>query len=158
MNMKCLKIRKRFYIPILLVLMSSYMVVAFSPNVEVYHVYKMCPAFVIYTDNFLAPGQTATIRGMIVIIHPDVRGCKNVLEHELMHVRQGYRYGFQHWILMLWSDNMLTHMEAEAYALHIPNEESIPIYAKMLKEEYSFSASIEELEEYILYYWKEQRE
>ncbi|RLI62012.1 MAG: hypothetical protein DRO67_07515 [Candidatus Asgardarchaeum californiense] len=158
MDMKHLKIRKRFYIPILLVLMSSYMIAALLPNVEVYHVYKICPAFVIYTDNFLTPGQITTIRGMIVIIHPDIRSYKNVLEHELMHVKQAYRYCFQHWIPMLWSDSMLAHMEAEAYALHIANKESIPIYAKMLKEEYNFSASIEELEEYILYYWKEQHE
>lgn len=154
--MNHLKVRKRFYIPILAVLICGYIIAALSSNVEVYHVYKIFPAFVVYTD-ILKPGSAAAVKGIVVIIHPDIRGCKDVLEHELMHIKQGYRYGFQHWIPMLWSDNMVAHMEAEAYALHIPDKKSIPIWAKMLKEEYNFSASVKELEGFILYYWKEQR-
>ncbi len=152
---KHLKVRKRFYIPILVVLICGYIKAALSSNVEVYHVYKIFPAFVVYAD-VLKLGSAGTVKGIAVIIHPDVRGCKNTLEHELMHIKQGYRYGFQHWIPMLWSDNIVAHMEAEAYALHIPDKKSIPFWAEMLKEEYDFSASVEELEELILYYWKKQ--
>lgn len=154
--MKQLKIRKIFYIPILVILITGYIIAGFSSNIEVYHVYKICPAFVVYTDKFLRSGSVGTTKGMIVIIHPNARGYKEILEHELMHIKQGYRCGFLYWIPMLWSDNILTHMEAEAYALHIPDEKSIPFWANMLKEEYKFSASVEELEHYILYYWKEQ--
>ncbi len=151
-----LKVRKIFYIPILIVLLFGYITSSFSENIEVHHVYKILPAFVIYTENIKAK-FSGTTQGMIVFIHPEFRGNKEVLEHELMHVQQGYRYGFQSWIFMLRSDKMFVNMEAEAYALHIQNENEIPFWADFIKEEYESSASMEEIEGYIRYYWKKQR-
>lgn len=150
--MKHLKVRKCFYIPILLILVSGYISTALSSNIEVYHVYKIFPAFIIYTDD-IRDGSLSEARGIITFIHHDVRDDKQILDHELMHVKQSYRYGFQQWIATLFSDSAVVYMEAEAYSLQIKNKENIPIWAEMIKEEYNTSISIEKIEEYLLHHW-----
>jgi len=153
--MKYLKVRKCFYIPILLIFISGYISAALSSNIEVYHVYKILPAFIIYTDD-TQDGKLSEARGIITFIHHDVRDDKQILDHELMHVKQAYRYGFQHWIPALFSDSVIAYMEAEAYSLQIKNKENIPVWAEMIKEEYGKSVRIEKIEEYLLYHWNKR--
>jgi len=153
---KNLKVRKLFFIPIIFILLSSYIIAALSSEVEVHYIYKVLPVFVIYVND-LNGDRIGIPKGPVVLICKNNRDSKIVLTHELIHAKQCYRYIFYYWIPMLFSDNMLTKMEAEAYASQITSEEQIPLWATFIKDEYKSSLTEKEIEYYIAYYWKKQQ-
>jgi hypothetical protein len=150
-----LKVRKIFYIPVLLSLIFSYSVAAFSSNIYIYHVYKILPTLVVYTDK-MDQTMSGTCIGIISFIHTDFHGNKIILNHELTHVKQIYRSGFLYWVPLLFSEKKLVQMEAEAYTTEILLEKDIRGWGKIIKKEYNFYTSPEEIEDYIRYYWKEK--
>lgn len=154
--MKYLRVRKIFYLPVITFFMVAYIIAGLSDSVEVHHVYKVFPAFIVYTDH-LYNGNAGEAKGLLVFIKPEFRECNETREHELMHVKQSYRYLFQNWWLLLISDDMLMKMETEAYALHISDKDNIPMWATMIKEEYDLHHSQEQIEKQLLLYWTEQR-
>ena len=151
-----LKIRKEIYLPVLIVLLFGYTIAGFSKSVDVYHVYKVLPAFVIYTDK-LDNKDSAITKGPIVIMRPELRDVESIRNHELVHVKQCYRCLFYHWLPMMFNDNQLAKMESEAYAIGITSKDNIPFWAEFIKKEYKLTISTEKIEEYITYYWERQK-
>jgi hypothetical protein len=149
--MSFLKVRKRFYLPILIFLIVGYTSASLSSDIEVYHVYKILPVFVIYTD--LDKGICGEAKSLLVFIDRKSRNYNDILNHELIHAKQAYRYCFQNWIPLLLSDSFLVKMEAEAYSPSISRIEDIPIWAKMIHELYPNSVEVEDVENYLVYYW-----
>lgn len=149
------KIRKRFYIPLILLFLFGYIISAFSKNIEVKYVYKICPAFVVYTDD-LKPEVEGSTKGIICFIKKENRNNNSILKHELTHVKQEYRTGFQNWLMILFSDRSMIKMECEAYASETKNIDKIPMWANFIKNEYHTNMSEEEIKSYLLYYWKKQ--
>ena len=151
------KVRKIFYLPILIVLIFGYTIAAFSSNVNVHYVYKILPVFVIYTDN-INKNDEGTTKGPIIFIRKGSNKNNIVLNHELVHAKQCYRYGFFNWLPLLFSDHLLAKMEAEAYTTEISRMEDIPYWASFIKEEYKIdSLSEKQIEVYIRYYWNKQK-
>jgi hypothetical protein len=149
------KIRKIIYLPILFLLLFVCLISIFSNDIEIHYVYKILPAVIIYTDNIEEENEAIT-KGLFILINPRSRSCKDVLDHELVHVKQCYRYGFYHWIVMMF-DNGIAKFESEAYATGITNKQSIPHWAEFIKKEYKLSTPKEKIEEYLTYYWKKIR-
>ena len=147
------KIRKLIYIPVIITILIGYIIAGLSSDIEVYHVYKILPVFVIYTDN-INGGDEGRIKGPLIFIRKRSKGNEIILRHELIHSKQSYRYFCFHWVPMLFSDRMLAKMESEAYSIEIKRKEDIPNWALFIKEEYNLSLTQEEIESYILYYWK----
>ena len=155
--MKIFGVRKRFYYPPLIVLITAYIIAAISPMVDVYHVYKLCPAFVVYTDQYLVEGSSGTTRGIVVLIHPDFKDTSMVLDHELIHVKQAYRTLFTDWILCSLSQGHHANREAEAYATQIVTMREIPELAKMIKDEYAPKIEVGKIEKALFKHWEQQQ-
>ena len=155
--MKLLGVRKRFYIPLLSILLSAYIIAALSPNVEATQVYKVLPVFIFYTDTeaFYGEGNAATCRGPLVVISNEYRDDEGARRHELVHARQVYRYVLFHWIICYFSDEQLAKAEAEAYGrIDMARETDAPIYAALIKESYTPNVDIKQIEEQLTYYWR----
>lgn len=155
--MKVFGVRKRFYFPILAILITAYVIAAVSPNVEATQVYKVLPVFILYTDTeaFYGEGNAATCRGPLVIISNDYRNDKDARQHELVHARQVYRYFLFHWILCYFSDDQLAKAEAEAYGrIDMARETDAYIYAELIRDEYTPNVDIKQIEGYLAYYWR----
>lgn len=150
--MKIFGVRKRFYIPPILLLIFGYLSVFYFPNVEVDHVYKVCPVFTIYTDSFLEQDQSGTCRGLVVIIRPEYRDDKTVKTHELVHAKQAYRGLFFNWVRAAYDRQYLAKIECEAYATEIKNTNQIPYYAHMIQKEYAPNVQYEIIKDYLYYY------
>ena len=147
--MKLFGLRKRFYIPPIICILIMYILAGISPLIDVKHVYKVCPAFIIYTDVYLDSGSCGAARGIIVLINPKSRDDQTVIDHELIHIQQSYRSLFTDWIFCWLDKEHLAKRECEAYAIQINNVDNIPIWAKMIQEEYSPNAPLENIEEYL---------
>lgn len=78
-------------------------------------VYKVLPAFVFYTDRFVKRRFDAMAFGPLVFIRPGFRDSKPLLVHELVHVKQFYRYLGLNGLLYLFSKKMRLKFELEAY-------------------------------------------
>jgi hypothetical protein len=155
--MKILGVRKRFYYPPLIALICAYIIAAVSPSVEATLVYKVLPAFVYYTaePSIIGEGNAATCKGLFVVIDPEHRDNGETLEHELVHVRQAYRYLLLHWIPCYISGDFLAEAEAEAYArTGMSHESDSSIYAKMIKDEYSPDTNVAQIEKQLRHYWR----
>jgi len=150
--MKHFKVRKWFLIPFLLIFTIPYIAAAISDDIEVHYVYKVLPAFVLYTDGY-NHGNMGVCKGIFVSIVKAAKGDKQVLDHELIHVKQEYRHGFQTWLPLLLSEKQLVKMECEAYAIEVSDRRSVPIYASMIQLEYAPDTPITYIEEQFYYYW-----
>lgn len=157
--MKIFGLRKRFYIVPALLLCIAYSLAALLKNVEVYHVYKILPAFFWYTDYVLETHQEATTRGMLVIIRKDLiehEIKQEVVDHELVHVKQYYRTFFASPYITHFSQDYLAKIEAEAYALALDKEEEVIIFSLMIQECYTPDVPLERIEEYLRFYWQKK--
>jgi hypothetical protein len=152
---KIFGIRKIFYIPILIALLFGYSAAAISEDIEVKHVYKIFPAFIVYTDN-LDPRFTGLTHSMVVFIDKEMRNDTRVLTHELVHVRQGYRTLFMYSFLIPFDDTILVKMECEAYATEIKSKYTIPWFVMFIQDEYKTSMTAQEIHDYILFCWERQ--
>ncbi len=82
---------------------------------QIKFVYKVLPAFIIYTD-FMPDNFSGATNAMIVRIRPHHKDDQGLLEHELVHVRQSYRLFFLiHAVLYLASKRYRLYSEVEAY-------------------------------------------
>lgn len=157
---KIFGIRKIFYIPILIVLSFGYILAAISPNVEVRYVYKVLPAFVVYIEdintNVNIDEPAGITIAMIVAIDKNYRNNEIVFNHEMIHVKQGYRSLFLNNLYSLYSVNHYVKEECEAYASEITSEWYASFLADVLKDAYKPSLTKQEIEDYLLYYWKKQ--
>lgn len=152
--MKIFGIRKRFYVPAILIFLSLFLITSISSNGEIHFVYGVCPVFVFYNDSFLDEDQGGVAKGLLVFIKQEYRDCNIVLQHELIHARQSYRTYFLDWILVYLSDSHFAKREAEAYALELTNEDQIGGMARFIKEEYNLNVSNEKIEKYLKNYYK----
>ena len=153
-KMKIFGVRKRFYIPPLIILVMLYTIAAISPNMDVKHVYKVCPVFIVYTNKILKDCEIASCKNIFVFIRPEHKNDKRVLTHELIHAKQSYRYCFTTWIFMNISDEYLAKFEAEAYASEIKSLEGVKIYSSLIQLVYTPTVPIKVIESYVEYYWK----
>jgi len=78
-------------------------------------VYKVLPAFIFYTDRFVKRRFDAMAFGPLVFIRPSFRDSKSLLVHEVVHVKQFYRYLGLNGLLYLFSKKMRLKLELEAY-------------------------------------------
>jgi hypothetical protein len=152
--MKIFGVRKRFYLPPLIVLIMLYTISALSANMDVKHVYKICPVFIVYTNKILKDNEIAACKNIFVFIRPELKNDERVLKHELTHAKQSYRYCFTTWIFMNISDEYLARFEAEAYATEIKNPIGVKIYSSLIQLAYTPTVPIEIIEGYVEYYWK----
>jgi len=144
-----LKVKKRFYFPFIFIFLFGYISAALFKNVDVNHVYGILPVYTIYTEKFLDKETVGTNKGILNIMKFK---DKEVLAHELIHSKQAYRTLYLTFILSRYSESYRAKCEAEAYALIITSEIAVPIFAKMIQEEYAPSISIEKIEGYIRNY------
>jgi hypothetical protein len=148
------KVRKILYIPIIVALVFLYSAAAISPNFDVKHVYGVLPAFVYYNDNLLNEGAGGVSKGPLVIASKELKDDPILLTHELVHVKQSYRYLFFQWVPAYFSQDKLVQFECEAYVTEIKRREAIPFYARMIRDEYGPSVPIHKIELYLIYYWE----
>lgn len=155
--MKQLRVRKRFYLPILCALVFLYSVALISPNFDVKHVYGVLPAFVYYNDDMLLEGEGGATKGLVIFAPESLKNDEKLLKHELIHVKQSYRYLFFQWVPALLSEDKLVQFECEAYATEITRRGAIPIYARLIRDEYGPSVPLHKIELYLTYYWEKQQ-
>lgn len=153
--MKIWGLRKRFLVLPMLFLLYGYSMAALSKNVEVYHVYGILPAFFWYTDYGLSPNQEASENGILVkmrkyLLEDDLR--QHIIDHELVHVKQYYRTFFTSSYRVLFSQEYLAKLEAEAYAIALDKEEEVIIFSEMIQECYTPDVPLEKIEEYLRFY------
>lgn len=153
--MKIFGVRKRFYIPPIIVLLCMYAASFYYPNIEVRHVYSVCPVFIIYTDQFVGEGNSGTSRGPLILIRPEYKDDFLLENHELVHSKQSYRSFFLGWIRAVFDRDYLAKLEAEAYAIELTDHNQIGIYARMIQEEYSPNSDLQLIKEYLYQYWDE---
>ena len=152
---KIFGLRKRFYIPPLIALLCMYAASFYYPNIEVRHVYNVCPVFIVYTDSFVGDGNSGTCRGPIILIRPEYKDDLLVETHEVVHAKQSYRTFFLGWIKCFYDQEYLAKVEAEAYAIEITDYTQISTYAKMIQNEYAPETDVRIIEDYLYRYWDE---
>ena len=140
---KLFGVRRCIYIPVLLLIAIGYIIAGVSPNVEVRHVYGVLPAFVWHNPTLFKTSKrvVGTVKGPVILVFDDHIAdepasykrdeIKTTIQHELIHVRQGYRTLFLYASVILlrynyFIDNypklatiglkVLITAEAEAYA------------------------------------------
>jgi hypothetical protein len=150
--MKIFRVRKIFYIPLLTIFLSLYIITGLAPNGEIHYVYGVCPVFVFYTDNWLEENEGGKSKGLLVFIRKEFKEYDIVLRHELVHAKQSYRTYFFDWIFLALSDRHIAKREAEAYATEITCKTQIKPMAVFIKEEYYLNVDVETIEKYILLY------
>ena len=154
MNFLKFKVRKIFYIPIIVALLILYSAAAISPNFDVKHVYGVLPAFIYYNDNLLTGEEGGVSKGPFVFAAEDLKDDPVLITHELVHVKQSYRYLFFQWVPAYFSQDKLVQFECEAYATEIKRKEAIPVYARFIRDEYGPSVPLYKVELYLIYYWE----
>jgi hypothetical protein len=135
----------------LLIYLIGYTAAICSPNVDVAYVYKVCPVFNIYTNNFIDDSEAGSNKGIFNIMRPEDRGTI-VVEHELIHSKQCYRTFYLGTIFAFLNKSYLAKCEAEAYSIEINSEAQIFTYAKMIQECYSPNIPTKIIEGYIRNY------
>lgn len=124
-------------------------------KIQLKFVYGMCPALIFYVRTLESYGET---RGVIVRIRTSPFYIKDVLGHELTHVRQFYRLPIIHSFLYYFWARYRLKCEVEAYkeqlsyyadaGPYVYNRKLIA-FAKMLSENYRLNITRDEAEELI---------
>ena len=116
---------------------------------KVMFVYKVLPAFILYTKKGIKSTMAATARGPVIFIHPDFKGSKGLLVHELTHVKQWYRWlGIGYSLLYKFSKRFQMNMEIEAYREHMKYKEGVSIrgVAQLIKDNSRTSEDVDYIE------------
>lgn len=91
-------------------------------------VYGCLPAFVIYNDRLVQKKFGGNTWLMFIVMREKYRGHNaGLLEHELTHVKQGYRTLFTCWIWYWLSKKYRLKMEVEAYRAQVAYYRSIGV-------------------------------
>lgn len=156
--MKIFGLRKRFYVPPIVVIILSYLAAFTCPEVKLVHVYKILPAFVVYSDFSVPKIAGGVRRGPYVLIRPESKNSYALEQHELIHVEQGYRSFFTNWVGHFLSGRHRANLEAEAYAVQayhegIRNPEDLMFYAGVIHKYYYTGLTKEQIYHILLSYW-----
>ncbi len=124
---------------------------------EVKFVYGIFPALVFYT-NRLKEGFNGVANGPVVRIRPGRKDDEGLLQHELTHVRQFYRFGMIFPALLYWaSEDFRLAAEVEAYAVQLrysKNPLHVAVdrkrFAKVISTKYGLHVLPEDVEELLL--------
>ena len=113
-------------------------------------VYKVLPAFIIYTNRFIDDGFSGKAFGNIILIKPHYKNDKCLLMHELVHVKQFYKTFGLHSVLYKLSEAYRLKCEIEAYTETIKckeytNENQFRWIVKSLSNNYDLSYTYEEI-------------
>ena len=109
-------------------------------------VYKILPAFVIYTSD-LPENKGGVANGFIVRIKPKYKLDNGILQHELVHVKQWYRTFTFHSFLYLFNKKYRLSSEVEAYKeqlKHYPDDRT-NLFAKFIVEDYNLDVEQESI-------------
>ncbi len=103
-------------------------------------IYKILPAFVIYKPiDFPFVGKA---NGMIITIDPEYKNDKGLLEHELVHVKQFYKFPF-HGFLYKFNKSYRLKCEIEAYKKQLEyNPLNLDLYASFITIRYGLEVDI----------------
>jgi len=106
-------------------------------------VYKILPAVIIYKK--IAKPFVGKAHAMVVFIDPNYIGDKGLLEHELVHVKQFYRFPF-HGLLYKFNSWYRLKCEVEAYKKQLEfNPANSDIFAGYISERYGLKISRKEV-------------
>ena len=113
-------------------------------------VYKILPAFIIYTNKLSAAVFGGTSKFCFIKIRPRYKDDIGLLNHELTHVKQFYRLSIVHQYLNHFSKKYRLKIELEAYKnqlLSYPvedRERKTLYFAKFLSERYGLDKTVDE--------------
>jgi hypothetical protein len=101
-------------------------------------VYKILPAFVIYTSD-LPENKGGVANGFIVRIKPKYKSDNGILQHELTHIKQWYRTFTFHSLLYLFNKKYRLSSEVEAYREQLKYylDDRTDLFAKFIAEDYN---------------------
>ena len=106
-------------------------------------VYKILPAVIIYKK--IAKPFAGKAHAMVVFIDPNYIGDKGLLEHELVHVKQFYRFPF-HGLLYKFNSWYRLKCEVEAYKKQLEfNPSKLDTFAGYISERYNLKISRKEV-------------
>lgn len=157
-NFFSLRARKRFYIPFILIFLMPYITAFISADVQVRHVYGICPVFIITNPivfNYVKekngnPDFLGGQMGILMIINSPISPV--VLRHELVHAKQFYRtFGLM--IFLGSFDIWRAKFECEAYVTEIDSIDQLPWYADFIKKNYHIDLDVKEVEKILNHYW-----
>jgi len=108
-------------------------------------VYKILPAFIIRNNTFVPKHFTGIALWMFVLIRRDIKLNEGMLQHELVHVRQQYRWPFIYGLLYYLSQTWRVKFEVEAYKKTIEYNKRTPrSIAKNIVKSYKITKFSEE--------------
>jgi hypothetical protein len=113
-------------------------------------VYKILPVFVKYVEaEGVAPFAGKT-NAMIIRIAKDYENDIGLLEHEMQHVKQFYKFPF-HGLFYKYGRGYRLRCEVEAYKVQLKHTPlSVNHFAKFLSERYDLGISVEEAKKLLL--------
>ena len=101
---------------------------------------------IFYTDRFIPKQHQAATRGPVILIRPEYRGDRGLLEHEKVHRRQWIRTLGLHSLLYLFVEDYRLTAEVEAFreqAKHYPDDR-MPRFAQLLATNYRIDITVDE--------------
>ena len=104
-------------------------------------------ASIVFYTNLLIPERFAACAyGPFILIRPNFRADRGLLEHERVHVRQWWRTLGLHGIPYLLSRSYRLRCEIEAYReqLRWTSADSAPVFARFVAEKYDLRVSADE--------------
>jgi len=115
-------------------------------------VYKILPVFVFYTDKFIKPQHGGISIAMFCFIRPKYKDDEGLLQHELTHSKQFYRFPLHLFFYRLF-DWYKLKCEVEGYKVqlsyypHLDRNELIDLFAGFIAERYELNISKEKAKE-----------
>jgi hypothetical protein len=93
---------------------------------------------ILYTNRFIPAKHQAATRGPVILIRPEYRNDRGLLEHEKVHRRQWLRTLGLHSLLYLFSEDYRLRAEVEAFReqlKHYPDDRRLK-FAQLIAENY----------------------
>ena len=124
-------------------------------KIQLKFVYGICPALIFYVHTLQYDGET---RGMVVRVRTSKPYIRDVIGHELIHVRQFYRLPVIHSILYYFWAPYRLQCEVEAYREQLSYyadagpyvyNSKIIAFAKLLSKNYRLNITRDEAERLI---------
>ena len=110
-------------------------------------IFKIIPVPIIITDN-LPENFAGLSHGLFIKIRPEYQNDEGLIQHELTHCKQFWKYGWIGYSLLYkFSDKWRLKFEAEAYSVQLSyckDKSVIDILAKRLETLYSLNITHEE--------------
>ena len=102
---------------------------------------------IFFTDRFVPDNMDGLCCGLFILIRPDYKDDRPLLEHELQHCRQCWRTLWLHVPLYFWSRRYRWHAETDAFAVQVRSGGSYRNAVYRIARYYNLGVSEREVED-----------